>query len=439
MLDERTLDEPNDDAISMQNTSRSGRYAIMTAAKSDGWAGTRRALLARAVLVASAAFVLAPACLAKAQTPTVDALSRLTAEQRQVYDAWRSARTAFEAEYDAYWAAVDARRDGRRKKRAAGQPFTAADYVPAFPPKYAGPILPDAITKAMVDPAQPTPPPALETQLPTVNDYRIAALTEHGFAPEQTTEIEFKRRYAAEALTIGLSKDQVIRVYALETGGNGTYDMQSGLHPVTRLGKPISSAIGYAQLLSGNSVGELLRHGEGFARRLDTMAANDQSGVPWRSASLRRKAGIVRAMVADVKTVPDEWGAHVKFGGTPKGMAIHALNLDADVGPWLQVIKLKGLKETAATEAGRTALSGAEMELMNLAGPRTGLEMMTPLGRTIPTPNFFSRGGYERNSVVRERIASDLLLELGRRMELGLLKPGSIEFAAAFDAVAAGR
>jgi hypothetical protein len=32
-----------------------------------------------------------------------------------------------------------------------------------------------------------------------------------------------------------------------------------------------------------------------------------------------------------------------------------------------------------------------------------------------------------------------LLLELGRRMELGLLKPGSIEFAAAFDAVAAGR
>jgi hypothetical protein len=282
-------------------------------------------------------------------------------------------------------------------------------------------------------------PPTPETQLPTVNDFRMAALTEHGFAPEQTTEIEFKRRYAAEALAIGLSKDQVIRVYALETGGNGTYDMQSGYHPVTRLGRPISSAIGYAQLLSGNSVSELVRHGDGFARRLDQMAASDQSGVPWRAASLRRKAVIVRAMVADAKSVPDEWGAHVKFGNTPKGMAIHALNLDADVGPWLQVIKLKGLKDTAATEAGRGALTGAEMELMNLAGPRTGLEMMTPVGRVAPTPNFFSRGGYDRNSVVRERIASDLLVELGRRMELGLVKPGAIEFAAAFDAVVAGR
>jgi hypothetical protein len=402
---------------------------------------TRRTLLSSAsAIAASVGFVLlAPVCLAKAQMPQVDALARLTPEQRQVYDGWRAARAVFDAEYDAYWAAVDGRRDGRKKKRTTNQPFTAADYIPTFPPKYSGPALPDAISKALVDPTKPVTPPSPESQLPTVNDYRMAALTEHGFAPEQTTEIEFKRRYAAEALTIGLSKDQVIRVYALETGGNGTYDMQSGYHPVTRLGKPISSAIGYAQLLSGNSVGELLRYGEGFARRLDAMAASDQSGVPWRSASLRRKAGIVRAMVADVKTVPDEWGVHVKFGGTPKGMAIHALNLDADVGPWLQVIKLKGLKDTAASEAGRTALSGAEMELMNLAGPRTGLEMMTPLGRTIPTPNFFSRGGYERNSVARDRIASDLLVELGRRMELGLLKPGSIEFAAAFDAVAAGR
>jgi hypothetical protein len=420
---------------------QTGTVGNMAAATSKQRVITRRALLSSgSALAVSVGFVvLAPACLAKAQTPHVDALARLTPEQRQVYDSWRAARNAFEAEYDAYWAAVDSRRDGRRKKRTANQPFTTADYIPTFPPKYTGPAIPDAISKALIDPTKPVAPPSPESQLPTVNDYRIAALTEHGFAPEQTTEIEFKRRYAAEALAIGLSKDQVIRVYALETGGNGTYDMQSGYHPVTRLGKPISSAVGYAQLLSGNSVSEILRHGEGFARRLDAMAANDQSGVPWRSASLRRKAGIVRAMVADVKSVPDDWGAHVKFGGTSKGMAVHALNLDADVGPWLQVIKLKGLKETAAAEAGRTALSGAEMELMNLAGPRTGLEMMTPLGRTIPTPNFFSRGGYERNSVARDRIASDLLLELGRRMELGLLKPGSLEFAAAFDAVAAGR
>ena len=80
------------------------------------------------------------------------------------------------------------------------------------------------------------------------------------------------------------------------------------------------------------------------------------------------------------------------FGGTPSGLGIHALNLDADVGPWLQVLKLKGLKEAAEAAGRGRQLSGAEIELMNLAGPRTGLEMMTPLGRTMPTSNFFSEG-----------------------------------------------
>jgi hypothetical protein len=399
---------------------------------------TRRSFIAF-VGIAAAALTLGAPCFAKAQAPqpTADGLARLTPDQRAVYDAWRTARSAYEAQADAFWQAVDAKRDGRKKKRAAGQPFDASDYVAGFPPKYAGPPLPDPVAKAMIDPNQPPAPPSPEKQLPTVNDYRFAALTEHGFAPETTTEFDFKRRYAAEALAIGLTKDQVIRVYALETGGNGTHDMQSGYHPVTRAGKPISSAIGYAQLLSGNSVSELVKHGEGFAKRLDALAVSDRSGIPWRADAYRKKAAVVRAMVIDAKSVPNEWSEHVKFGNTPKGMAIHTLNLDADVGPWLQVIKLKGLKETAAAHLGKAELSGAEMELMNLAGPMTGIEMMQPVGSTMPTPNFFSRGGYDRNSVVRDRIGSELLLELGRRMEFGLLKPGSVEFAAAFDAVAA--
>ena len=140
-------------------------------------------------------------------------------------------------------------------------------------------------------------------------------------------------------------------------------------------------------------------------------------------------------MLKDARSVPNEWSEHVKFGGTQKGLAMHALNLDADIGPWLQVIKLKGLKETAATEAGRGQLSGPEIELMNLAGPRTGLEMLMPVAHNVPTTNFFSRQGYERNTVVRERTAAELLVELGKRMEDGLRKPGAIEFAAAFDAV----
>jgi len=140
-------------------------------------------------------------------------------------------------------------------------------------------------------------------------------------------------------------------------------------------------------------------------------------------------------MLRAARSVPNEWAAHVRFGGTPAGLGIHALNLDADVGPWLQVLKLKGLKE-AAEAAGRGQLSGAEIELMNLAGPRTGLEMMTPLGRTMPTSNFFSEGGYYRNTIVREKTAAELLSALEQRMEASLKKPGAVEFAQVFDEVA---
>jgi hypothetical protein len=99
------------------------------------------------------------------------------------------------------------------------------------------------------------------------------------------------------------------------------------------------------------------------------------------------------------------------------------------------VLKLKSLKDAAARN-GHPNLSGAEIELMNLAGPGTGLEMMTPLGRQMPTPNFFSEGGYGRNPVVRDKTAAELLAALGQRMEVHLKKPGSIEFAQIFDEVA---
>ena len=113
-------------------------------------------------------------------------------------------------------------------------------------------------------------------------------------------------------------------------------------------------------------------------------------------------------MLKAARTVPNEWGEHVKFAGTPPGLGIHALNLDADVGPWLQVLKLKALKDEAAA-AGRESLAGSEIELMNLAGPRTGLEMMMPVAHNMPTANFFSEGGYYRNTIVREKTAAELL------------------------------
>ena len=384
-------------------------------------------------LAGLAAVLPAAAALARnaiAQEAAADKLAALSPDQRRIYDAYRIARLTYDAQLDAYWASVNDKRDERKRKRAAGQAYTSHDYVLSLPPKYTGPTLPEAIAKIVTEAKPPEP----EQYRPGVGDFLQSAKEVYKFTPEATTEAEYKRRYAAEALAIGLTKDQVVKVYALETGGIGTYDMQAGIHPQKRTGKPISSALGYAQLLHGNSVNELVKHGQGFINRLEAMAQSAKGRIPWRAQSLRVKAAVVRAMLKDARSVPNEWSDHVRFGGTPKGLAIHALNLDADVGPWLQVIKLKGLKETAINEAGRTQLSGPEIELMNLAGPRTGLEMLTPVAQTVPTTNFFSRGGYERNSVVRDRNAAELLVELGKRMEMGLQKPGSIEFGAAFDA-----
>ena len=48
---------------------------------------------------------------------------------------------------------------------------------------------------------------------------------------------------------------------------------------------------------------------------------------------------------------------------------MHAINLDGDIGPSLQSVKLKGLKDFAARK-GVTNISGEEIELMNLSGRR---------------------------------------------------------------------
>ena len=339
-------------------------------------------------------------------------------------------RGQFERQLQVYWRSVDSKREARKARRMLGQAYTADDYIVEHPPKYQGPELPPEIARIVTE----VKPPILDKPLPNLADFLAAAKAEFGFVPTPTTEREFKRRYAQEALAVGLTKDQVVRIYALETGGQGTYDMQSGINPITKPGKPISSALGYAQLLHANSTSELVKHGERFARRLLAMAAAPGT-PPERAEALKAKAGIMRQMLRAARSVPNVWASHQLFGGTPKGLGIHTLNLDADVGPWLQVLKLRGLKDEAA-KAGRANLAGGEIELMNLAGPRTGLEMMMPVAQNMPTSNFFSEGGYYRNTIVREKTATELLRALEGRMEVNIKKPGAIEFAQVFDEVA---
>ena len=384
----------------------------------------RRLSLSALALACVIGIAVAPSA-AMAVTIAPEIAARLTPPQLSAYRTYLIGRADFERQSQVYWTLVDERREHRRRKLASRQIFTSDDYVLEQPPKYVGaPLAADiaALVSQAKPPAEPDKPMA------ALADFLGNAQAVFNFVPERTTEHEFKRRYAADALAAGLSKDQVIRVYALETGGRGTFDMQAGIDPDTKHGRPISSAMGYAQLLSANSVSELVRHGEHFIARLEA------SRQPQRMA----KAAILRTMLREARTVPNEWRDHQKFALTPAGQGIHAINLDADIGPWLQVLKLKGLLETAAKEAGRTSLTGAELELMNLAGPRTGLEMMQTVGRMMPTANFFAEPAYYRNSVVRDKVGAQLLAALDERMQAGMQKPGSIDFALAFDEIAAG-
>jgi hypothetical protein len=352
--------------------------------------------------------------------------------QRRHFEAYLAAQTTHEFKLDAFWREVNDKRVLRRRKKTAGEAITADDYVMAYPPEYRGPLLGPELSKSwsafQARHAGDKEPPK---EIPGVEDFLAAAKTHYGFEPMRVPEREFKARYAREALSLGLTKDQVVRIYALETGGQGTADMQAGIHPITRQGKPISTALGYAQLLHANSVNEIAKHGPAFVERLKRMAV--APGLdPRRATHLKAKAVALARMVANVRRIPYNWERHMDYAKTGPGLGIHALNLDGDIGPWLQVIKLKGLKEEAE-KAGRTRLTPAEMELMNLAGPGTGLEMMMPVAHHVPNVNFFSRQGYGRNSIVRGRTAMELLQALDKRMDEGVQKPGAVEFAAVFD------
>ena len=366
---------------------------------------------------------------------TIDFLTSLSDGEIEAFQTWKTARQSFEEQLDAYWDVVERKRDVRRKKRAKDIPFAASDYVMSFPPKYKGPSLSGELARKYERflEAQRQSNPSQPKELATIPDYLDAAKRVYNFVPERVSEKEFKLRYAAEADALGLSKEQVVRIYALETGGNGTYDTQAGIHPIKKTGRAISSAIGYGQLLDANSINELARSGTVFIRRLEEKY-RDPGNTTARKVQLKHKLIVLRRMYANVKRQPFEWDVQQTYAKTPAGMGVHTLNIDGDIGPMLQAMKLRTLQDLA-TKSGRKTLSGSEMELMNLAGPMTGLEMMQPPGSDAPTPNFFARRAYYVNRMVTGLTGAQLQAELDRRMTYAISTPGSREFVNAFDAV----
>ncbi|MBI3436977.1 MAG: hypothetical protein HY056_18145 [Proteobacteria bacterium] len=352
-------------------------------------------------------------------------LAQRAAEYRRKLKAYTIARAAFEAKAAAYWEAIAEKRRGRFAKRRKGEAIVIADYVLVQPPRYAGPSRP-------VDPAAPTPE-IPRRQLPVAADFLAAAMEHFAFVPQRAArEIDFKRAYARVAAEAGLTRTQAVRVYGFEAGGNGTHDVQAGLEHARPGARAISTALGYNQLLVANSIDILADDGDAFVRKLTARAATLGDARP----ALEAKIAVLRRMIAFSRSVPYAWSAHVKLGETPKGMALHALNLDIDIGPLLQTQKLLDSVVFARRKGHAAPLSAAELEMMNLTGDGNGFDMVTmpqAMRAAVPTANFFQRGGYERNPVaIKNNTVATLITATDARMDREERLPGARELAAGF-------
>ena len=379
----------------------------------------------RALAMDGVAVPMAPAnAMAQATSP------QAIAEYRRKLGEYQEARAAFEQEAGAYWSSIAEKRRGRSAKRRERQTIALDDYVLTQPPVYSGPKRP---VNPSPTPSEPTEPRERKA-IPVVADLLKAAAEHFQFTPQRPgSEMEFKRAYARVAAAAGLTREQAVRVYSFETGGNGNYDMQSGLSASRPGSRAISSAIGYNQLLTANSVELVAEQAHELVKALTEKAAG-LSGS--QRKAMDHKIAVLKRMVALARSVPDEWAQHEKIGNTPQGWAIHAMVLDIDVGPLLQTHKLLTSVIFARAKGFMRPLTAAELEMMNLTGDGTGLDMVTmpqPMREQVPTSNFFQRSGYERNPVaIRHNTVAKLLAITDSRMDSNSNLPGAKDLAAAF-------
>jgi hypothetical protein len=365
---------------------------------------------------------------ANAQVGTAS-LAEAKAEYKRKLVEYEAAQQLYEEAAQSYWKLVSEKRQLRNAKRRNGEAIVVDDYVLAQPPVYTGPPRP-------VDPA-PEPeqtPPVARAAVPIVADFLKHALVQFQFTPTRPkSEIEFKKIYAKVAEAAGLTKLQAVRIYAFESGGNGKYDVQAGLEYDRPNARAISTALGYNQLLNTNSVELMAERGDKFLAVLKTKASALRGNA---KRALERKIIIVRRMIEFTRSVPDDWGQHEQIANTPQGLGVHAMNLDIDVGPLLQMQKLLDSVVFAQRRGFPRELSAAELEMMNLTGDGNGFDMIsTPLDmrEQIPTSNFFQRNGYERNPVaIRNNTAAKLLAATDAKMDIESMLQGAKDMSAAY-------
>jgi hypothetical protein len=357
-----------------------------------------------------------------AAQPPPDAAA-VMAQYRQALDEYNRARQVYTAVSSAYWASISEKRKARNAKRARGEPLVLEDYVLDQPSVYTGPSKP----RNPLQPEAPTHP----VYVPVVADFLAAAQQEFRFSPRlPQNDGEFKRAYAKVAAAAGLTKDQAVRIYSFEATGNGNYDVEAGLE-YNKHGRAITTALGYNQLLATNSVEVVAESGDRFVAQL--RAAQTPAG----RQALDGKIEILRRMIAFTRSVPDAWGQHEMLANTAKGLGVHALNLDVDIGPLLQTEKLLDSVVFARRKGFTRPLTAAELEMMNLTGDGNGFDMVTmplPWRDKVPTANFFQPSGYGDNPVAqRNNVVAKLIAATDGRMDEESKKPGAKELAAAFQ------
>ena len=361
-----------------------------------------------------------------ASTPS-SPLPAAMAQYRRAFAEYLKAQASYAAAAEAYWSTIAEKRRARTTKRANHEQISIDDYVLTQPPVYTGPPKPHDPSK----PAEEAPP---RVYVPVVADFLAAARDEFKFVPRMPqTESEFKRTYAKAALAAGLTKQQIVRIYGFEAGGNGDYDVQAGLE-YNKQARAITTALGYNQLLATNTVEIIAEKGSQFIKSLMARATRLPDG---EKTALEGKIGVVRKMVNFSVSVPDDWNEHQMLANTPKGLGVHAMNLDLDVGPLLQTQKLVDSVVFARRKGYGETLTAAELEMMNLTGDGNGFDMVTmPMAwrDKVPTANFFQRSGYRDNPVAqRNNVVSRLIAATDARMDEEVRKPGARELAAALQ------
>ena len=349
-------------------------------------------------------------------TSSIRPASPLGTINNKDYEAWRNAYNAYNKQATAYWDQISAKRKLRNEKRARGQTIALTDYVLSQPPLYSGPAKPS--TGKTTGPSR---------SIPGVDDFVAASKRVYGFQPERpSNESEFMRSYVNAAQEIGLTREQLVSIYAFETGGDGTHDLQSGMIKGKANARPISTAIGYNQLVATASVSLMWEYGNDIAKEL-RQKAQQASGT--ERTKLLEKANVVERMTAKAKTVPHNWGAQSELAKTDAGLGMHAMTMDKDVGPLLQIHKLRTSLTFLRRKGVSRPLSGAELEMLNLTGDGNGYDMVTMPSQyraKVPTANFFLRPGYERNPVaIRNNTVAALLDATESKMEANMQKDGA--------------